>query len=26
MNMMGFVRRGAALLMTWDDAYIRPDW
>ena len=25
MNMMGFVKRGAALLMTWDDAYIRTD-
>ncbi|MFA6562793.1 MAG: DUF5696 domain-containing protein [Verrucomicrobiia bacterium] len=25
MNMMGFVKRDAALLMTWDDAYIRPE-
>lgn len=25
MNMMGFIKRGAALLMTWDDAYIRPE-
>ena len=25
MNMMGFVKRGAALLMTWDDAYVRPE-
>ncbi|MBI5686146.1 MAG: hypothetical protein HZC54_13820 [Verrucomicrobia bacterium] len=25
MNMMGFIKRGAALLVTWDDAYIRPE-
>jgi Domain of unknown function (DUF6259) len=25
MNMMGFVKRGAALLMTWDDPYIAPE-
>ena len=25
MNMMGFVKRGVALLMTWDDPYITPE-
>jgi len=25
MNMLGFVKRGSALLMTWDDAYIRTE-
>ncbi|MEW6355502.1 MAG: DUF6259 domain-containing protein [Planctomycetota bacterium] len=25
MNMMGFLKRGSALLMTWDDPYVTPE-